>query len=90
MAISINTPANFASNNVKCTPVSADIIESVSLENPKRKKVYMLVKNDIEKQNAFCDGTGASTSLKQYKVESILFDTSQKLRNYWEIEGKLI
>ena len=47
MAISINTPANFASNNVKCTPVSADIIESVSLENPKKKKVYMLVKNDI-------------------------------------------
>ena len=47
MAISINTPANFASNNVKCTPVSADIIESVSLENPKKKKVYMLVKYDI-------------------------------------------
>ncbi len=39
MAISINTPANFASNNVKCTPVSADIIESVSLENPKRKSM---------------------------------------------------
>lgn len=47
MVISINTPANFASNNVKCTPVSADIIESVSLENPKKKKVYMPVKNDI-------------------------------------------
>ena len=38
MAISINAPANFASNNVKCTPVSVDIIESVSLENPKKKK----------------------------------------------------